>query len=174
MNNISTLKGTEKSVLELIKHNGFEECSICLEINIYNLCTTKCNHKFCKKCIMGHIKDNGKTICRVLSGNNHPIPIYNCPTCREQLTDYPTNLKYITLNNKCYKCNCDENINFTLEDYYHHVYYKCIHREVKCYIEKCNQEIMVSDYQKHCYNEHYCLHAFLYIDRTCHDCGTKQ
>ena len=44
------------------------ECSICKQnIGITNNCTTECNHKYCLKCLLHHIKINNTCpLCRVI------------------------------------------------------------------------------------------------------------
>ena len=109
MNNYSTFKGTEESILELIKPFGFDICPVCREIVIYNSYVAVCGHKFCDICINKLIiKGTLKKIrniyddCDDSDDNNslQYIQEYKCPICRKTLINMPLRLSEIDLDYK--------------------------------------------------------------------------
>ena len=127
------LKGTEESILNLIKPFGFDVCPICHEIVIYNSYVAVCGHKFCNKCIKKLMIDCGtlKRIKNVYDNNDindnndsddsddsddnyndecancnssQYIQEYKCPLCRKILINMPLRLSETDLDYKKYSC----------------------------------------------------------------------
>ena len=189
MNNYSTFKGTEESILNLIKPLGFDICPVCREIVIYNSCIPTCGHKHCNKCLQELLIQGKLKITRSVSDdgdsnndNDKYIQEYKCSMCRKRQTDIPLRLSITDLKHKIYSClsNKCNGERFTLKEFEDHVFYKCPDRKILCKEDDieidCKEEIKSSQYKAHI-DKHLkirdCLHAFLDEDEICFECGVN-